>query len=77
MHVQITRDDLNRAVALGTVSEEQAAVLWKVFTESTSLQSSIGPENCKEIRAKFDFVHLAYYAGIALVIFALAWVLGI
>lgn len=77
MQVQISRNDLNRAVALGTLSEDQAAALWNVFIAGGSLRPGIVSGGTDDVRAKFDFVHLAYYAGSVLVIFALAWVLGI
>lgn len=77
MRVQISQDDLSRAVSQGTVSEEQARALWTLLLEHSTAAAASAQVNNEDGRAKFDFVHLAYYAGAVLVIFALAWALGI
>lgn len=61
--MKLTRADFDWAASKGLITGEQASSLWTAFGERTAGT------------AKFDFAHLAYYAGAVMVIIAMGWFL--
>lgn len=59
--MRVTRRDLDRAVARGVVSGDQAERLWSVLSEGET------------DRQRFDLPHVAYYFGALVVISAMGW----
>ncbi len=62
--MKLGKTDFDWAVSQGLVTSEQASALWVAFGQRT------------EGNAKFDFIHLAYYAGSVIVILAMGWLLA-
>lgn len=63
--MKLSRNDFDWAVSNEIITAQQSCALWKAFTERTAGT------------AKFDFVHLAYYAGAVLVILAMGLFLAL
>lgn len=59
--MDISKNDLDNAVAQQILSAEQAQALWTLWETQTKQ------------RPRFDFVHVAYYFGALIVISAMTW----
>jgi hypothetical protein len=75
--MEISRDDLDRAVAQGTITKKQADELWGLL-KGTVAATQTSAEGARQLRSggaksRFDFVHLAYYFGALIVIGAMGW----
>lgn len=62
--MEVTRDDLDWAVAQGLLSEEQSGKLEQAWEERHAA------------KPKFDFAHLAYYFGAFIIIAAMGWLMN-
>jgi len=75
--MEIARSDLERAVAAGIVTPQQADALWVALQASAAERGSDaapgGPGEEVVPRPRFDFVHVAYYFGALIVIGAMGW----
>lgn len=65
--MQIQRDDLDRAVREGLLSEDQAAALW------TLLHEQHGEDERSDRPVGLDAATVAYYAGALIVMGAMGW----
>jgi hypothetical protein len=63
--MKLTRSDFDWAVSKELITAEQSSALWTALSERTAGN------------AKFDFAHLAYYAGAVIVILAMGWFLAL
>src|SRR5215831_12725050 len=79
--MEIARTDLERAVAAGIVTSQQADALW-VALEAGAAERGAGeaagePGEQAVPKPRFDFVHVAYYFGALIVIGAMGWFMNL
>ncbi len=53
--LRITKTDLDRSVAMGVISDQQAADLWSVWSERHAAVADVAP--------RFSITHILYYLG--------------
>lgn len=65
--MELSRQDLERAVADGVITADQADALWAALERRAAAEGERAP------KPRFDFVHVAYYFGALIVIGAMGW----
>ena len=69
--VKVSQQDLADAATEGLLSHKDTAALWQFFKDRPHNQEVPEPTT-----PKFDLAHLSWYSGAAIVMAAMAWVMG-